>query len=164
MSEFRITQVGQAEGGALRLAVDPGRQTPREVKFSDVFKAGVRSVVETGISLGTAVVPGGPFVNASVERARTEVLGREAAQGAARLTSGDGNGTGLAAGGAGAAPASQAELLEKAWAMQRESQVHNLQYLQLQQELQEENRRFTTLSNMLKVKHDTAKAAISNIH
>ncbi len=39
----------------------------------------------------------------------------------------------------------------------------NMQYLQLQQEMQDENRKFTTLSNIMKTRHDTAKNAISNV-
>jgi predicted ribosomally synthesized peptide with nif11-like leader len=47
--------------------------------------------------------------------------------------------------------------------MQDMNQTFNLQYLQLQQEMQSENRKFTTLSNVLKTKHDTAKATINNV-
>jgi len=39
----------------------------------------------------------------------------------------------------------------------------NLQYLQLQQNMQQQNRQFTLVSNIMKVKHDTAKGAINNI-
>ena len=48
--------------------------------------------------------------------------------------------------------------------MQQEAQAMNLQYLQLQERMQQESREFTTLSNVMRVKHDTARAAISNIH
>ena len=37
------------------------------------------------------------------------------------------------------------------------------QVIQLQEQVQQENRRFTTVSNVLRAKHDTAKAAVSNI-
>jgi hypothetical protein len=40
----------------------------------------------------------------------------------------------------------------------------NLQYLQLQERMQQESREFSTLSNVMKVKHDTARSAIGNIH
>lgn len=40
----------------------------------------------------------------------------------------------------------------------------NLQYLQLQSALQNENRQFTMVSNIMKTKHDTVKNSISNIH
>lgn len=39
----------------------------------------------------------------------------------------------------------------------------NLQYLQLQSQMQNENRQFTTLSNVMKTKHDTVKNSINNV-
>ncbi|MBA2660963.1 MAG: hypothetical protein H0U74_01605 [Bradymonadaceae bacterium] len=54
--------------------------------------------------------------------------------------------------------------MDKMWAMQRENQVFNLQYMQLQEAVQSDNRRFSTMSNLMKVRHDTAKAAINNMH
>ncbi|MBS2027485.1 MAG: hypothetical protein JST54_06215 [Deltaproteobacteria bacterium] len=40
----------------------------------------------------------------------------------------------------------------------------NMQYLELQNTMQQENQTFSTLSNVLKVRSDTAKNSISNIH
>ena len=54
----------------------------------------------------------------------------------------------------------QKESTEKAMKMQ---QSFNLQYLQLQQNMQRQNRQFTLVSNIMKVKHDTAKSAINNV-
>lgn len=48
-------------------------------------------------------------------------------------------------------------------AMQEMNMSFNLQYLQLQQKMQDENRKFTALSNVMKTKHDTAKNAINNV-
>jgi hypothetical protein len=39
----------------------------------------------------------------------------------------------------------------------------NQQFLKLQQAMQHENRNFTSISNVLKTKHDTAKNAIHNV-
>lgn len=39
----------------------------------------------------------------------------------------------------------------------------NMQYLQLQQQMQRENRSYTAVSNIMKSKHDTAKNSISNV-
>ena len=47
--------------------------------------------------------------------------------------------------------------------MQEMNQSFNLQYLQLQQDMQSQNRQFTLVSNIMKVKHDTAKNAINNV-
>lgn len=43
------------------------------------------------------------------------------------------------------------------------NQSFNLQYLNLQQAMQDEQRRFTLLCNLMKTKHDTAKNSISNL-
>ena len=47
--------------------------------------------------------------------------------------------------------------------MQEMNMGFNLQYLQLQQAMQSQNRQFTLVSNIMKTKHDTAKAALQNI-
>jgi hypothetical protein len=39
----------------------------------------------------------------------------------------------------------------------------NLQYLQLQSQMQKDHRQFTMMSNIMKVKHDTASGAIRNM-
>lgn len=48
-------------------------------------------------------------------------------------------------------------------AMNQENFRMNSQLMQLQEEVQSENRRFSTLTNVLRARHDTAKAAVSNI-
>ena len=54
--------------------------------------------------------------------------------------------------------------LSGVWEMQRQNQLYNAEFLALQESIQAENRRYTTLSNLMKAQHDTAKAAINNIH
>jgi len=66
--------------------------------------------------------------------------------------------------GAAAQASGTGDLLEATRAMQAEAQAMNLQYLQLQERMQQESREFTALSNVMKVKHDSARAAIANIH
>jgi hypothetical protein len=44
------------------------------------------------------------------------------------------------------------------------TQSHNMQYLQLQNSMQNQNRQFTIVSNVMKTKHSTAKNSIRNIH
>lgn len=39
----------------------------------------------------------------------------------------------------------------------------NLEFLKLQQQMQQQSRRYTTISNVLKTKHDTVKNSINNI-
>ena len=47
--------------------------------------------------------------------------------------------------------------------MQEMQMSFNLQWLQLQNSMQNESRQFTMVSNIMKTKHDTAKNAISNV-
>jgi hypothetical protein len=135
------------------LTVEPTRerQTTRPgTPFRNVLAGGV-DVLMAGAEIATSVV-GGPVLAAAVHGARNDVVG------------GIGGGPPPAPGGAALPPTGGAgsELAEM-HAMQRESQAFNMQLLSLQEDVQQENRRFTTLSNVLRAKHDTAKAAVSNI-
>ena len=47
--------------------------------------------------------------------------------------------------------------------LMQDGQSSNMQMLALQQQIQEESQRFTTVSNVMRAKYDTAKAAVSNI-
>lgn len=55
------------------------------------------------------------------------------------------------------------DLMSATQSIQEMNMSFNLQYLQLQQDMQSQNRQFTLVSNIMKVKHDTAKAAINNV-
>ena len=104
--------------------------------------AGLASGVAAGVELAAPFVPAGTVVSAAV---RSAVSGATAGA------------VGTAAGGAG-------DLLAATRSLQQQSQSANLEYLQLQEGMQRENREFTTLSNVMRVKHDSAKSAIQNIH
>ena len=56
-----------------------------------------------------------------------------------------------------------AELLAATKQMQETQMSFNLQYLQLQSQMQHENRSYTAVSNIMKTKHDTVKNSISNV-
>jgi hypothetical protein len=58
---------------------------------------------------------------------------------------------------------SRAELSKAIESMQETQMSFNLQYLQLQSQMQHENRSYTAVSNIMKTKHDTVKNSISNI-
>ncbi len=59
--------------------------------------------------------------------------------------------------------ASQPEVVAGMKQMAEMIESYNMQYLNLQQRMQDESRRFSLLSNIMKTKHDTAKNSISNI-
>jgi hypothetical protein len=65
---------------------------------------------------------------------------------------------------AAASAGSEGDMLEATRALQAEAQSFNLQYLQLQESMQRESREFTAVSNVMKVRHETAKTAIQNVH
>ena len=154
----------------VRIEATRQRQTePPSSPFRDVL-AGTASVLMSGAQIATHVL-GVPALAAAVADARVGV-------GAAIGTAGVGGGPPAAlvpagaaapetalvtAAGTAVAGGGQGSELATMQAMQRESQVFNLQLLELQEQVQQENRRFTTLSNVLRAKHDTAKAAVSNI-
>ena len=55
------------------------------------------------------------------------------------------------------------QLLNATRQMQETQMSFNLQYLQLQSQMQHENRSYTAISNIMKTKHDTVKNSISNV-
>ena len=58
---------------------------------------------------------------------------------------------------------SQSSMLNATKQMQETQMSFNLQYLQLQSQMQHENRSYTAISNIMKTKHDTVKNSISNV-
>ncbi len=61
------------------------------------------------------------------------------------------------------AAAGGADGFEAARTLQAEGQSFNLRYLELQERMQRETREFTAVSNIMKVRHDAARAAIQNV-
>ena len=56
-----------------------------------------------------------------------------------------------------------ADLLAMQRQLQQEGISQSAQYLQLQDQMQRESRQYSAVSNVMKVRHDSAKAAINNI-
>ena len=134
--------------------VEPARTRQTETPttpFSQVLTGSANALV-AGASVVSGVV-GGPVLAAAVREAGSQLVGG--------IAGGGGGGAGTPAGVMNAG--SQGSEMSQMHAMQRESQSFNLQLLNLQQNVQDENRRFTTLSNVIKASHDTAKSAVGNI-
>jgi hypothetical protein len=144
-----------SERGALVVDQTRVRQTERPgTPFRQALANGV-NVLMSGAEVATSVVAG-PVLAAAVHGARADVVTTVAGvptEGASAALPAD-----AATAAAGGGPD-----LASVQAMQRESQAFNLQLLALQEEVQQENRRFSTVSNVLRARHDTAKAAISNV-
>jgi hypothetical protein len=153
-------QASLSGGTDARLEIDAtrARQTERPAApFRSVLAGGV-SLLMTGAEVATHVVAG-PVLAAAVHDAR--VGASSAIAGGAMPAAPGGPGSSRAA-LVGAAATGNPEMANMEAVMQQ-GQASNLQLLALQQQVQQENQRFTTVSNVMRAKHDTAKAAVSNI-
>jgi hypothetical protein len=130
---------------------------PPQTPFSQVLTTGANALV-AGASVVSGVV-GGPVLAAAVREAGGALVGAVAGNGGG----GGGGGGGGSAAAAATGTGSQGGDFAQVQQMQKESQAFSLQLLNLQQDVQDENRRFTTVSNVLKTAHDTAKGAVSNL-
>ena len=127
------------------------RKTPTpDSTFSDVLVGGAQ-VLLAGAEMATSMV-GGTVLSAALARTR-EKLSKRSGEAAGPLGSS----------GSSGASSSGGTDYDSMRQLQEESKEMNMFFLQLQQKMQQENRRFSTLSNIMKSKHDTARSAINNI-
>jgi len=135
-------------------------------RFEAALQGATRALASGVVGAVELAAPAVPFGNVLAGAVRSGVQGGGLPCGGlasgvagARLSGGA-----LSAAGATGATGAPGDLIEATRVMQQEAQAMNLQYLQLQERMQQESREFTTLSNVMRVKHDTARAAIGNIH
>jgi len=124
---------------------------PATRRFRDMLDASGGALL-SGVEAAASLVPGGGSIVAASVRG-----------GSAHAPA---PGAGERAEGPGGAPAPEGGHGNEAGSMEQmlaSSQDQNLYYLQLQEQMSAENRRYTALSNVLKARHETAKAAIGNI-
>ncbi len=123
--------------------------------------AGGVGLLMSGAEIATHVVAG-PVMAAAVHDAR---LGATSALAGPRGAAGPGTPGGWGSSGSSGTmgPTGAPAELPNVQAMMQDGQASNLQMLALQQQIQEESQRFTTVSNVMRAKYDTAKAAVSNI-
>jgi len=152
--------------------------TPARVSFGQVIAAGANSLVQ-GAELAASKLPGSPISAAAVRGGASAtamplvnvdgIAVNSTAEGPTATGSGVGSsvslgGVGVTTGGSTSAPGGSADSTSSIDASLQQSAQMNLYYLQIQQEVDAQNRAFTTLSNVLKTEHDSAKAAIENVH
>jgi hypothetical protein len=143
------------------------RQTPR---------SGFGEVLAQTLSTGTRVTAaflgaaGGPALSAAVAGVTRVASASPMHEAMVPWVGGAVSAGGAVPQGAGTPPAGVGgpgagmDLLEAQRALQAEGQQFNAAYLQLQDQMQRESRQFDAVSNIMKVRHDSAKAAINNIH
>ena len=147
---------------------------PASRRFSEVLAQSSRAILQSAVA-ATAYIPGGDLIAAAIRGApiptlqppavRTDVPGSNAqaagpvattalpVNGPAALTQ-EHNGSSIALGASG--HGTDQDILAR-------SQDTSMRMLQLQEAISEENRRYTTLSNVLHARHEMAKNAIGNI-
>ena len=148
--------------------------TPSRVTFGQVLAASASGLVQ-GAELAVASLPGSPWTAAAVRGsgpARGSADGTSAWGVAPLNTSPEGPSAtgapspglsvpGLTSGATGTGGSDPTGGIDAS--LQQSAQM-NMYYLQVQQQIDSENRVFTALSNVIKTEHDSAKAAIQNIH
>jgi len=164
------------------------RQTPK-TDFGDRLKAGMETAgaaVANGAAVAAPFVPGGAIVSAAVSSVTTLANSGASGQSSGAMSSAyastavpvGGGSTGInttvgAAGtaGVGGATAGSVNVAPAAGGgaiagMQSELQAsvaENAKLMQVQMSMQRENQVFSTVSNVLKVRHDTVKNTIQNV-
>ncbi len=141
------------------------RQTPKD-EFGTVLARAAQEVVRSGAGIVGGMLPAGPIVSAAISSTRSVVSSVASVPGSASTTVpvAGGSGSTGSAGGTGATGSGDAwDLLEAQRALSADGQKFNMAYLQLQNEMQKESREHNAISNIMKVRHDSAKAAINNI-
>jgi hypothetical protein len=154
------TPIVGSTNARLSVGITRMRQTlrPRN-RFTEVLRTGA-DVLLAGAGAASGLV-GGPLLSAAVGAARAGLgrLGGGATSGGAT----GGSPMGLTSTtGSGLTSSGNTEI-DAMRQLQQEGQHASLQYLRLQQEMQQSNRRFSLASSVLKAKHDTARSVINNL-
>jgi hypothetical protein len=144
---------------SLSMTPTVGRQTPNN-EFGTVLARTAQEIVSTGAGIVGGVVPGVPVMSAAVSSVRSVVSSVGATPNSTVPLPSTG-GTGGATGTTGKGDAW--DMMEAQKLMAAEGQKFNMAYLALQNDMQRESREHNAVSNIMKVRHDSAKAAINNI-
>jgi hypothetical protein len=142
------------------LAPTATRVTPAPARpFSSVLQAGASAVVD-GAEAAAQRLPGGPLVSAALRpgfrsSAVSGSLGTPTVSGSL--------GTPTEAVPLDASASSTVDAGGDPMAVIQAQSDNALYFLRLQQRIQDENRTYSTLSNVLKARHETMKNAISNL-
>ncbi|MEM1347058.1 MAG: hypothetical protein AAGI01_00780 [Myxococcota bacterium] len=133
-----VNRIGGHSRGAMSVGHKTMAKAEQEKKgtFKKVLSGSVDVALQATSAVAPALLPGGTLLKMGADKLYQLKNGEQA----------------------------QGQELDKMWQMQQDSQMFNMQYMQLQQRIQADNRDFSAMSNLLKVRHDTAKAAINNMH
>ena len=138
------------------------RPTAPRVPFSDVLAGGARALVQ-GAQSTMQSLPGSPLMALAVRPGAVAIAPAISATpegpGGTVTTAGT-----PSLGGLGTTDGSGTPSDQSMQATMAQDQQMNMYYLQIQEEVNAQNRTFSALSNVIEVEHNTAKTAIGNIH
>ncbi|MGC4116476.1 MAG: hypothetical protein QM765_18245 [Myxococcales bacterium] len=119
--------------------------------------------LNTGIGVASAIVPGGAVISAAVSQTVGQAVSQQGVmQGGRRAVGGSGTMQTTKSGNDEVTNTSGMTFDGMSAAIEQQKQA-SYQYMALQNRMQEESREYNTLSNILKVRHESAKTAINNI-
>lgn len=149
---------------SLNITATMPRQTPRN-DFGTVLAHAAHQVVSKGAGIVGGMIPQGPILSAAVSSTKMAIssvvpMGTTTSGGSTSAVSTSAAGASL---GTPTGNGDAWDLLEAQKALSADGQKFNAAYLQLQNEMQRESREHNAISNIMKVRHDSAKAAINNI-
>jgi hypothetical protein len=159
-----MTTVVANGGPSTGVALTPtaARVTPPPARpFQQMMSASSAAIV-SGVEAVVTRLPGGPILAAAVRPGAgvgSPYLSPSSLS-ASRPEGPMGTAGAVAGGTSVGSPAGGGTNLEQVLAT---SADQNLYYLQIQEQMSQENRTYSTLSNVLKARHDTVKNAIGNI-
>jgi hypothetical protein len=176
--DSRISNASRPDVVLIESAMRP-TPTPARVSFGQVLAAGAGGLVQ-GAELAASHLPGAPVAAAAIRGGSTLMSlslptsgnpavtsvaeGPSTAAAGMGLPSSAGMPAGSSIGGSLGTPGAAGDTTGGIDASLQQSAQLSMYYLQVQQEVDAQNRSFTALSNVLKTQHDSAKAAIQNIH
>ncbi len=144
-----------ASASAARVTAPPGQP------FKAMMSAGASAIL-SGAEQAVTRLPGGPILAAALRPAPGDVGPAQRSAGAAPSLAPEG-GSGSAASGVGAGAAAAGGEGSSIEAALSQSANQNLYFIEVQERISAESRNYSTISNVLKARHDTVKNAIGNI-
>lgn len=158
------------DGSKLNVSLTPtvARQTPRN-EFGQVMKHTLETATKAaGVVSGALMgsLPGGGIISAAVSSVTNLASG--GATGSAGLAANGistvgGGGTVSGGGGVSSAISSSSGMPSNVSDMVQQMRAEADRSMLMQMQMQQESREYNAVSNVLKVRHDSAKSAINNI-
>jgi len=138
------------------------RPTAPQVPFSDVLAGGARAFVNSAQSMVQSL-PGSPLMALAVRPGTTALLATTTTNTTPEGPGGAATGTlgSTSSAATGSTSGTGDDGISQTMA---QDQQMNLYYLQIQEQVNAQNRTYSALSNVIEVEHNTAKTAIGNIH